>query len=108
MSRHYSDESRADDKWSLPDVEVFEMTAREMAERDEDLIYEYVKRHEFRLASMNSATREKMFDAMIKEEGITGGWVYWYCLPGCMPDSEPFGPFATRDEALEDMRSQQS
>ena len=104
MSQHYSDESRADDKWSLPDVEVFEMTAREIAERDDDLIYEYMKRHEFRLASMNSRTRDAMFDTMIEEQGIKGGWGYWYCFPGCMPDSDIFGPFATRAEAIEDMQ----
>ncbi len=104
MSQHYSDESRADDKWSLPDVEVFEMTAREIAERDEDLIYEYMKRHEFRLASMNSRTRDAMFDIMIEEQGIKGGWVYWYAgLEGCL-DSDIYGPFATRAEAIEDMR----
>ena len=39
---------------------------------------------------------------MIDEEGITGGWFYWYCFPGCMPDSEATGPFATRAEALKD------
>ena len=104
MSQHYSDESRADDKRSLPDVEVFEMTAREIAEREEDLIYEYMTRHEFRLASMNSRIRDQMFDTMIEEQGIKGGWVYWYCFPGCMPDSDIFGPFATRAEAIEDMR----
>ena len=57
MSQHYSDESRADDKWSLPDVEIFEMTAREIAERDEDLIYEYMKRHEFRFPPAKTKSR---------------------------------------------------
>jgi hypothetical protein len=28
------------------------------------------------------------------------GWYYWYCFPGCMPDSDPIGPFATEAEAL--------
>ncbi len=32
------------------------------------------------------------------------GWFYWFCFPGCLPDSEPFGPFATEDEALDDAR----
>jgi hypothetical protein len=100
MAQFYSDPSREGDKWSLPDCEVFQLTAREVAERDEDLIHQYMRRHEFRLASMNSATREKMFDAMIEDEGIEGGWFYWFCLPGCMPDSEPFGPYKTRDDAV--------
>lgn len=97
--RAYSDPSKEQDKWSLPDVEIFQLTAREVAEQDEELIYEYMKRHEFRLASMNSRTREAMFDAMIEENGITGGWFYWYCLPGCLPDSSPCGPFDTWQDA---------
>lgn len=100
MSQHYSDPSRAKDKWSLPDVEVFQLTAREVAERDDDMIHEYMKRHEFRLAAMNSTAREAMFDAMIEEEGITGGWFFWFCLPGCMPDSDAFGPYDSHDEAV--------
>jgi hypothetical protein len=91
----YSDESRADNETASPDLEIFQMTAREIAETQEDTIYEYMKRPEFRLASMNSRNRENMFDTMIEEEGLQGGWFYWYCFPGCLPDSEPVGPYAT-------------
>jgi hypothetical protein len=45
-----------------------------------------------------------MFDAMIEEQGITGGWFWWSCLPGCMPDSSPTGPFKTYAAALADAR----
>lgn len=100
----YSDPSRESDSYALPDVEVFELTAREVAEQDEDMVHEYMQRHEFRLAAMNSRTREAMFDAMIAEEGITGGWFWWSCFPGCLPDGPAIGPFATRDEALADAR----
>jgi hypothetical protein len=106
MSRHYSNPERESDTYALPDLEVFELTAREVAERDEDLIYEYSKRHEFRLAGMNGRTREKMFDTIIEDEGITGGWFYWFCFPGCMPDSNAIGPFASHKEALADAREQ--
>lgn len=27
-------------------------------------------------------------------------WYYWYCMPGCLPDSEPWGPFDTEELAL--------
>jgi hypothetical protein len=27
------------------------------------------------------------------------GWYYWYCFPGCLPDSDPIGPFETEAEA---------
>lgn len=98
----YSNPKRANDPYSLPDVEVFELTAQEAAAQDEDLVYEYSKRHEFRLCHMNSRVQEAMLDAIVEEEGITGGWFWWTCLPGCMPDSCAFGPFATRQEALAD------
>ena len=65
--RTYSNPELANDKYSLSDVEVFQLTAAEVAERDEEMLYEYSKRHEFRLAGMNSKTREAMIDAMIEE-----------------------------------------
>jgi len=100
MSQHYSNPDRESDPWSLPDLEVFELTAREVAERDDDMIHEYMKEHRFRLASINSRVRDAMFDEMIRDNGIEGGWFYWYCFPGCMPDSDAMGPYATRQEAL--------
>lgn len=104
MSQAYSNPDRESDEHALPDLEIFQLTAREVAEQDEDLIYEYMKRPGYRLASMNSSVREAMFDAMIEEEGINGGWFYWYCFPGCMPDSEAVGPFDSKDAALQDAR----
>ena len=101
----YSNPKRASDPYSLPDVEVFELTATEVASMDEDLVWEYGKRHEFRLYTMNSQTRDAMLDAIVAEEGIEGGWFWWTCSPGCLPDSSPFGPFKTRAEALADAQS---
>ena len=28
------------------------------------------------------------------------GWYWWSCFEGCLPDSEPFGPFASSLNAL--------
>jgi hypothetical protein len=28
------------------------------------------------------------------------GWYWWSCFEGCLPDSEPFGPFASSLDAL--------
>jgi hypothetical protein len=106
MSQHYSNPERESDTYALPDLEVFELTAREVAERDEDLIYEYSKRTAFRLATLNSKIREALIDTIIENEGITGGWFYWFCFPGCMPDSDAIGPFASHKEALADAREQ--
>jgi hypothetical protein len=105
MAQAYSNPECELDPHALPDIEVFELTAREVAEMDEDMVFDYMKRHEFRLAAMNSKTREAMFDAMIEEEGITGGWFWWSCFPGCMPDSSPMGPFDTYVEALKDAQN---
>jgi hypothetical protein len=32
------------------------------------------------------------------------GYYYWYCFPGCLPDSDPIGPFDTEADALADAR----
>ena len=103
----YSNPKRATSPYSLPDVEIFQLTAAEVASQDEDTIHEYMKRPEFRLASMNSRAREAMLDAIVEEEGITGGWFWWTCLPGCLPDSCAFGPFETRALALADAQENQ-
>jgi hypothetical protein len=41
-----------------------------------------------------------MLETMVDEQGIEGGWFYWYCFPGCLPDSEAFGPYKSYAEAL--------
>ena len=30
------------------------------------------------------------------------GWFWQSCFPGCLPDSDPIGPFDTEEEALAD------
>ena len=32
----------------------------------------------------------------------TGHYWYWACFAGCLPDSEPIGPFVTEAEAIAD------
>ena len=36
--------------------------------------------------------------------GLGGGWYWWACYSGCLPDGDPSGPFNTSSEALEDAR----
>ena len=104
MTQAYSDATREGRPHALPDIEVFEMNAHEAAEQDEDLVYKYMKRHEFRLAAMNGRVREAMFDAIVEENDIRGGWFWWACFPGCLPDGPATGPFDSYDEALADAR----
>ena len=66
----------------------------------------FSKRHEFRLASANAGVREAMINAMIEELGIVGGWFYWYCFPGCMPEGAPIGPYNSKAEAIEAARNE--
>ena len=27
-------------------------------------------------------------------------WFYWFCVPGCLPDSDCFGPYQSKEVAL--------
>ncbi len=29
------------------------------------------------------------------------GWYFWYCFPGCLPEGDPWGPYLTRQEAID-------
>jgi hypothetical protein len=37
-------------------------------------------------------------------EPCKAGWYWWFCFPGCMPDSEPEGPYRTERAAVRAMR----
>jgi hypothetical protein len=84
MAQHYSNPRRADDPHALPDIETFEVDARGYVDGEP-----FVLPHEPGEAAMGLAEP---------------GWYYWFCLPGCLPDSEPMGPFETEAAALADAR----
>jgi hypothetical protein len=77
----YSDPSRENDPHALPDLEIF-----------------YAEQGEIEPA--------EDFYPDETPEPSEAGFYYWLCFPGCMPDSEATGPFATEDEALKDAREQ--
>jgi len=87
----YSDPSRANDTWSLPNVEIFEASYRE-CECGCSVFTEY-----------NSACPECDDDGSDDDPDTSIGWFYWYCFPGCLPDSEPIGPFNSSEAAHADM-----
>lgn len=106
MTKTYSDPSRPWREYdALPGIEVFQRTAEKCALDDEDLVFKYMKRHEFRMANMNSRDRQAMVDAIIEEEGIRSGWFWQACFPGCLPDGDASGPFDSYAEALADAQS---
>jgi len=38
-------------------------------------------------------------------EGAPEGWFWWPCFPGCLPDTDPIGPFSTKRECIADFSS---
>lgn len=100
----YTDTTKQHDTYSMPNAEVFQLTAHEAAELDEDTIRIYLRKHEHRLATMNSKAREAMLDAIVENESIEGGWFFHFCFSGCLPESSPFGPYPTQSAAIEAAR----
>ena len=38
-------------------------------------------------------------------EALPVGFYWWACFPGCLPSSDPMGPFPTADEAVDDAQA---
>ncbi len=78
----YSNPKREHDPHALPDVEVFQIDNKG-----------YLDGEPFVLPHLPG---EQAY-------GLTlPGWYWWFCFPGCLPDSELSGPFETEDAALKD------
>lgn len=89
MSQHYSNPNRASDPHALPDVETFYRS--DAAIRAD--------------AELNGALDANNPWCDGDGEPLKGGWYYWQCFPGCLPDGDPIGPFASEAEALADARA---
>jgi hypothetical protein len=72
----YSDPTRENDTYALTDVEVFSVSPLEAA---------------YNRMNADHGNEFTIYEA---------GWYFWYCFPGCLPDSEPYGPYATEAEAV--------
>jgi hypothetical protein len=86
----YSNPKRENDPHALPDCEIF--------------YHEHAKRE---LCALNAGDKAKLYgECITDDEGdcLGSGWYYQYCFPGCLPDSEPCGTFATYEQALADAR----
>ena len=77
MSQIYTDPTREQDAHALPNAEVFY----------NDTTLPYGLRYE---------------EGLEANEPRPAGWYWWACFPGCLPDSEPCGPFETEQEAIDD------
>ncbi len=87
----YSDPTREADTRSLPDVELFHNSQQDFIRSDPCTV------QGTRLAD----AMQDGFDRFTAAADLAG-WYWWSCLPGCMPDSDPFGPFDTEALALAD------
>ena len=85
MSPQYSDPTREEDPHALPDVEVFYISVQDVIDADPD---------------------SWLGNAILADEATPttardlAGWYFWFCFPGCMPDSDPNGPYATELDAI--------
>jgi hypothetical protein len=76
MTQSSSDPTRADDPHALTNVEIF-----------------YISRSS--IDHMEAGTED--------EGSFCGpGWYWWASFPGCIPDSDSYGPFDTEADALTD------
>lgn len=109
MAQHYTDTSREHDPHSLPDLEVWEDTITVITSNCG--VFRVGRNSEAARGFCPSCDRATcVHDITVDDDsGIVHttekGWFYWFCLPGCLPDSEPMGPFETEAEALSDARN---
>lgn len=101
MSQHYSDPERENDTYALPDVEVFYVSAEDfLSAEDGTWMFE-------EMSNNGAASAEDTdYPATIGPElrriaGMLAGWYHWTCFPGCLPDSEPAGPYDTEQAAID-------
>jgi hypothetical protein len=80
MSQIYTDETREDEPYALPNAEVFYVSQMEV---------------NYNLQNIDHADEYTITEA---------GWYWWSCFPGCLPDSDAIGPFETEKEAIDDAR----
>ena len=80
----YSDPTRETEEHALPDTDVFYVSDTE--------------------AALEQAALDKFEEFGEESDEYTmlltaAGWYWWACFPGCLPDGNPNGPFATEAEA---------
>lgn len=84
MTQAYSNPARKDDPYALPNIEIWYETWKDC--------------HSPACIEDNDNSADEICTC-------ESGWYYWYCLPGCLPDSDPIGPFESYDAALADAQA---
>lgn len=111
MPQAYSNPARENDPMALPDVEYWE-------DRVWMLDCPTCGEHEvpWSVAVGPIAWEDVRCSCGAKPDSLGGisdangeqkrAWFYWSCFPGCLPDSDPIGPFATEAECIADFTSE--
>jgi len=102
MSQHYATPTgRARDQYHLPEIEVFETDYYECEDCGR-VALDWTEA----IDPCDCGGRWLHSQEDRKELGIRVGWKYfaWFCRPGCLPDSDPYGPYSTHAEALKEIR----
>lgn len=53
----------------------------------------------FKVNASEANDKDSVFWNSDDDETRGPGWYFWWSMPGCMPDSDAFGPYPTMDEA---------
>lgn len=77
----------------LKNVEIFEVTADDFLSAESGTWQ----------ADRLQVTALTELPAIDQAAQALAGFYWWTCSPGCLPDSEAFGPFETAEEAEEDV-----
>lgn len=97
MSQHYSNPDRETEATALPDVETFRANYAYCDSCGSLIFYDHFTRDDGALCGRCECGHNQELNLR--------GWFYWFCFPGCLPDSEPMGPYATEAEAIADAQS---
>jgi hypothetical protein len=97
MSQHYSDPTRADEQYALPDIETWHDQIAESVCCNIDVPRSYADACDRQPCP--SCNLEAIWQTTPRS-----GWFYWSCFPGCLPDSDPAGPYASEQMAIDAAR----
>lgn len=81
MTQIYTDPTREQEPYALPNAEVFYFSQLEA---------------NYNLENLDHADEYTLTEV---------GWYWWSCFPGCLPDGEASGPYYTEAAAIADAQN---
>lgn len=86
-------------------IEMTEQQARDMGLTDNDIKYQQAvdsEYHMFNDLTVDMTEGEKYGSYEVFRILGTSDWYWWACLPGCLPDGDAVGPYASKAAAMAD------